>query len=175
MEDQLILTVDVGSSSVRASLYDRMGNCVSGTEAQLFYSFKVTSGGGVEMDADELIDLAARAIDGTLSLASDKADRIAAVATSTFWHSVLGVDQGDVPRPRYLPGPTAGPTKPLRTCVGGSTKPLPTAGPAASCTPVTCPPSCSGSVVTLRKPTPARSAGYRPASTFTVGSLGKRG
>lgn len=93
MEDQLILTVDVGSSSVRASLYDRMGNYVSGTETQLFYSFKVTSGGGAEMDADELIDLAARAIDGTLSLARDKADRIAAVATSTFWHSVLGVDQ----------------------------------------------------------------------------------
>src|ERR687885_252647 len=93
MEDQLILTVDVGSSSVRASLYDRMGNYVSGTETQLFYSFKVTSGGGAEMDADALIDLAARAIDGTLSLARDKADRIAAVTTSTFWHSVLGVDQ----------------------------------------------------------------------------------
>jgi gluconokinase len=92
-EDQLILTVDVGSSSVRASLYDRMGNYVSGTEAQLLYSFKATSDGGAEIDADELMDLVARAIDGTLSLARDKADRIAAVATSTFWHSVLGVDQ----------------------------------------------------------------------------------
>jgi gluconokinase len=93
MEDQLILTVDVGSSSVRASLYDRAGRYVSDTEAQLLYSFTATSEGGAEMDADELMDLVARAIDGTLSLARDKADRIAAVATSTFWHSVLGVDQ----------------------------------------------------------------------------------
>jgi gluconokinase len=93
VEDQLILTVDVGSSSVRASLYDREGEYVCGTEAQLLYSFKATSDGGAEVDADELMDLVARAIDGTLSLAGDKVDRIAAVATSTFWHSVLGVDQ----------------------------------------------------------------------------------
>ncbi len=50
---------------MRASLYDRMGNYVSGTEAQLLYSFKVTSDGGAEMDADELMGLIARAIDGT--------------------------------------------------------------------------------------------------------------
>ena len=102
MEDQLILTVDVGSSSVRASLYDRMGNYVSGTEAQLLYSFKATSDGGAEMDADELMDLVARAIDGTLSLARDKVDRIAAVATSTVWHSVLGVDQEGRPTTTIL-------------------------------------------------------------------------
>jgi glycerol kinase len=35
VEDQLILTIDVGSSSVRASLYDRMGRYVSDTEARL--------------------------------------------------------------------------------------------------------------------------------------------
>lgn len=93
VEDLLILTVDVGSSSVRASLYDRTGRYVDGTEAQFPYSFKVTSGGGAEMDADGLVDLVVRAIDGTLSLAKDRADRIAAVAASTFWHSVLGVDQ----------------------------------------------------------------------------------
>src|SRR5918999_443445 len=93
MEDQLILTVDVGSSSVRASLYDRMGNYLSGTDTQLLYSFKATPDGGAEMDADDLMGLVARAIDRTLSLARDKADRITAVATSTFWHSVVGVDQ----------------------------------------------------------------------------------
>jgi sugar (pentulose or hexulose) kinase len=84
VEDQLILTIDVGSSSVRASLYDRMGRYVTNTEAQLPYSFKATSGDGAEMDADELVALVARAVDGTLSIAKDKADRIAAAATSTF-------------------------------------------------------------------------------------------
>jgi gluconokinase len=93
VEDQLILTIDVGSSSVRASLYDRMGRYVNDTEVQLSYGFKTTSDDGAEVDADGLVDLAARAVDGTLSLAEDKADRIAGVATSTFWHSVLGVDR----------------------------------------------------------------------------------
>jgi gluconokinase len=97
VEDKLILTIDVGSSSVRASLYDRMGRYVNDTEVQLSYSFTTTSGDGAEMDADELVDLIARAVDGTLSLAKDKADRIASVATSTFWHSVLGVDQESRP------------------------------------------------------------------------------
>jgi gluconokinase len=93
VEDQLILTIDVGSSSVRASLYDRMGRYVNGTEVQLPYIFKATSGDGAEMDADWLVDIIARAVDGTLSLAKDKANRIAAVATTTFWHSVLGIDR----------------------------------------------------------------------------------
>jgi gluconokinase len=93
VEDQLILTIDVGSSSVRASLYDRTGKYVNDTEAQLPYSFKATSGDGAEIDADWLVDIIARAVDGTLSLAKDKADRIAAVAVSTFWHSVLGIDR----------------------------------------------------------------------------------
>src|SRR5215213_6366710 len=137
MEDQLILTIDVGSSSVRASLYDRKGSYVSGTAAQLLYCFKATSDGGAEMDADELMEL--------------------------------------VPRARYSLGPIAGPPTMLRICGGGSTKPQSTAGPAVSCTLATCRPSCSGSAVTLRKPIPARSAGYHPASTFTVGSLGRCG
>ena len=68
MEDQLILTIDVGSSSVRASLYDRMGRYVNDTEVQLLYSFKTTSGDGAEMDADGLVEFVARAVDGTLSL-----------------------------------------------------------------------------------------------------------
>ena len=97
MEDKLILTIDVGSSSVRASLYDRIGRYVNDTEVQLPYSFTTTSGDGAELDADELVDLIARAVDGTLWLAQDKAERIVGVATSTFWHSVLGVDREGFP------------------------------------------------------------------------------
>jgi gluconokinase len=89
----LILALDVGSSSVRASLYDATGVYVEGTETQLPYEFKTTSSGGVEVDADELLELIARAVDGALSLAKDNANRVVAVATSTFWHSVLGVDR----------------------------------------------------------------------------------
>jgi gluconokinase len=46
-------------------------------------------------DADELVDLIARAVDGTLEKAPDAPVR--AVAISTFWHSVLGVDGSGEP------------------------------------------------------------------------------
>ena len=91
--EPLILALDVGSSSVRASLYGGTGDYIEGTESQLHYEFKTTSDGGAEVEADELLELIASAADGVLSLAGDGADRIAAVATSTFWHSVLGVDR----------------------------------------------------------------------------------
>jgi gluconokinase len=44
----------------------------------------------VAVDADELLDLVVRAIDGTLEKTGDAP--ISGVAASTFWHSVLGLD-----------------------------------------------------------------------------------
>ena len=82
-----ILSVDVGSSSVRAELYDDAGNGVEGTEVKLDYEFEYTADGGAEKDAVELLDLVVRAIDGTLSQAGGV--MISGVAMSTFWHSVL--------------------------------------------------------------------------------------
>jgi len=91
--DAKVLAVDVGSSSVRAELYDASG--VGGTETKLDYDLEYAADGGVVKDADELLDLVARAIDGTLSRAGDA--RISGVAMSTFWHAVLGLDRGGRP------------------------------------------------------------------------------
>jgi gluconokinase len=93
--DETILSVDVGSSSVRAGLYDGSGESVEGTEVKLDYEFDYTPDGGASKDAGELLDLAARAVDGTLSKAGDAG--ISGVAMSTFWHSVLGVDRNGRP------------------------------------------------------------------------------
>src|SRR5918995_778116 len=90
-----ILSVDVGSSSVRAELYDDAGNGVEGTEVKLDYEFEYTADGGAEKDAVELLDLVVRAIDGTLSQAGGVV--ISGVAMSTFWHSVLGLDRDGRP------------------------------------------------------------------------------
>jgi gluconokinase len=89
-EDTRILSVDLGSSSVRAELYDGSGTRQEGTETKLAYELQYTPDGGVAKDADELLDLVARAIDGALNKAGDA--RISGVAMSTFWHSVLGLD-----------------------------------------------------------------------------------
>jgi gluconokinase len=90
-ENARILAVDVGSSSVRAELYDASGTREEGTETKLDYALEYTPEGGVAVDADELLDLIVRAIDGTLRRAGEAS--ISGVAASTFWHSVLGLDR----------------------------------------------------------------------------------
>jgi gluconokinase len=90
-ESARILAVDVGSSSVRAELYDGSGTREEGTETKLDYALEYTPEGGVAVEADELLDLIVRAIDGTLQRAGEAS--ISGVAASTFWHSVLGLDR----------------------------------------------------------------------------------
>ena len=85
-----ILSVDLGSSSVRAELYDGSGTRQEGTETRLDYELEYTPDGGVAVAADELLDLVVRAIDGALDNAGSAP--ISGIATSTFWHSVLGLD-----------------------------------------------------------------------------------
>ena len=97
MGDVCILALDVGSSSVRASLQDALGEPVDGTATQLTYQFTRTPDDGAEVDADALLDLIARAVDATLSHAGEQAGQIAGVAASMFWHSVLGVDVAGQP------------------------------------------------------------------------------
>src|SRR5919112_5215502 len=94
-EGARILSVDVGSSSVRAELYDEAGNGVEGTEVRLDYEFEYTPEGGAVKDGEELLDLVARAVDGALSEAGGT--EISGVAMSTFWHSVLGLDRDGRP------------------------------------------------------------------------------
>jgi glycerol kinase len=52
-ESARILSIDVGSSSVRAELYDDSGNNIEGTEVKLDYDFDYTADGGATQDADE--------------------------------------------------------------------------------------------------------------------------
>jgi gluconokinase len=89
-ESTRILAVDLGSSSVRAELYDGSGARQEGTETRLDYELEYTPEGGVAVDADELLDLVVRAIDGALGSAGSAP--VSGVAASTFWHSVLGLD-----------------------------------------------------------------------------------
>jgi len=60
-QNACILSIDVGSSSVRAGLYDGTGEELDGTEVKLDYDFEYTPDGGASKDADELLDLVASA------------------------------------------------------------------------------------------------------------------
>ncbi len=78
---------------MRCSLYDGSGSLVEGTSASFEHGFTYTRDGGSTLDADELCELTFEAVDEALARAGEKAESIVGVASSTFWHSVLGVDR----------------------------------------------------------------------------------
>jgi gluconokinase len=93
----LVLALDLGTSSFRALVFDRDGRAVADTEAQLPHALRTTADGGAESDPDELVDLLVRCVDGALANSGDRAREIAAVGTSCFWHSLLGLDAAGTP------------------------------------------------------------------------------
>ncbi len=102
-KDPLVLTLDMGTSSVRAMLFDRQGRPRPGAEAQIAYAQRTSSDGGVETDAEPLLMLTVQAARRLLRK-TDKAERarIAGVGISCFWHSLLGVgDDGRAATPLF--------------------------------------------------------------------------
>jgi gluconokinase len=91
-ESACALALDIGTSSVRAALYDAQGNELGATAAQLEHEFCTTRDGGAELDADDAIEQVARTIDAALTLSAKLHPRIELVAVSCFWHSLVGVD-----------------------------------------------------------------------------------
>jgi gluconokinase len=92
-----ILALDIGTSSVRALLFDSNGATVPNMLAQHTYALTISKEGEVSVDADMLVNLIAQCIDEVLAAAGPMASQIKAVATDTFWHSLLGVDASGRP------------------------------------------------------------------------------
>jgi gluconokinase len=92
-----ILSLDIGTSSVRALLFDSSGTAVPNVLAQHTYALNISNEGEVSVDADMLVDLVAQSIDEVLRAAGSLAAHIKAVATDTFWHTLLGVDASGRP------------------------------------------------------------------------------
>lgn len=88
----LVLSVDVGTSSTKALVFDRLGNRVVGLEARCAYPDNVTPDGGATFDVERLFDLVVGAIDGVTSRAPQSAGTFGAVAFSAFWHSLTGLN-----------------------------------------------------------------------------------
>jgi len=88
----LILAIDIGTSSVRAVLFDRLGRAVEGTGARWSHELRTTAAGASETDAAALLNLVWQCIDGALERAGPLAAHIAGVATCTFVSNILGVD-----------------------------------------------------------------------------------
>src|SRR5258708_15899042 len=92
-----ILALDIGTASVRALLFDSTGSAVPHVLAQHTYTLNTSSDGEVSVDAELLVDLVAKTIDEALAAAGPLASHIGAVATDTFWHSLIRVDASGPP------------------------------------------------------------------------------
>jgi gluconokinase len=95
-----VLALDVGTSSCRASLYDTRGRRVAGGAAQVGYQATTTADGGAELDPERLFEQVCSAIGEEIAQAPTP---VVGVATTTFWHSLMGVDaDGRALTPVYL-------------------------------------------------------------------------
>ena len=99
-----VVALDVGSSSVRAILYDTRARPIPGMEVHIPHAARVKPDGTAEVDADTLVALVSRAVTEVLALAGPaRAKRIVAVGLSTFWHGLVVADEaGHALTPVYL-------------------------------------------------------------------------
>ncbi len=97
MKQQFILALDIGTSSVRAALYDLRGNVLPATMVKNERQLKITEDGGAEIDAFEAFAQIETAIEDVLEKSKDIEGEISTVAASSFWHSLVGIDKTGKP------------------------------------------------------------------------------
>lgn len=87
----LLLSIDVGTSGVRAALFDDRANEVPGAQVRSRRSAATVSD-FAELDADALVDEVVKTIDELLTYHFHAAGQIELIAISAFWHSLTGID-----------------------------------------------------------------------------------
>ena len=87
-----ILAVDIGSSAVKAGLYDARAHALQHTLASVPHQQRTASDGTHEEDAETIQRATEAAIDKSLELAGDDANHIAAVGFDAMASTILGVD-----------------------------------------------------------------------------------
>lgn len=97
MFSPLILTVDLGTTSTRAMLYDGAARPVPGAVAQVANQLQTTADGGAEFDAGHLFDNVVAAITALLDRTDLGGLPVAAMAMDTFVGNILGVDEAGLP------------------------------------------------------------------------------
>jgi gluconokinase len=86
----MVIALDLGTSSARATLYDRDGHAVPDRFHQVTYEPTLTHDGGAEHDPTVLLDAIATCLDAVTR--ASRHDDIQAVGVTTFWHGLLGFD-----------------------------------------------------------------------------------
>ena len=84
-----VLALDIGTSSVRARVYDETGTAIEDAQAQTRYELTHGHDGRAEFDADHLVEATQAAL-GEVRREADEAP--AALCGACFWHSLVPVD-----------------------------------------------------------------------------------
>jgi gluconokinase len=88
-----LVALDVGTSSVRAILYDLRARLVQGAEVQIHYKLRTRPDGMSETDPDKLAGLVGNCLAQLARLAGPRrVKKIVGVGTSTFWHGLVATD-----------------------------------------------------------------------------------
>ena len=93
--DPVVIAVDVGSSSARATIFDTRGEALSERFHQVPYEPRVTPDGGVEHEPAVLLHAVAACLDA-VHASIDRAE-VLGVGVTTFWHGLLGFDAAGRP------------------------------------------------------------------------------
>jgi gluconokinase len=93
LKNDLILGLDIGSSSVRAALFDHAGK----VNASAFAKVESSLVGDAAVIADDVLSNVIAAIDGVFENSSDAKSEITHIASCAFWHSLIGVDSRGKP------------------------------------------------------------------------------
>jgi gluconokinase len=88
-----VLSIDVGTSGVRAGLFDEHGDQIEGAQAMRHRE----PAGFVELDPDLLVAEVIQTVDELLAQSVQVAGPIESIAISTFWHSLVGLDATGAP------------------------------------------------------------------------------
>jgi gluconokinase len=113
----LVLAVDVGSSAVKAGLFDAAARPVESSQARVPHSITSASDGTSEEDAESLARAVESAIDAVLASSPAIARRITAVAVDSMASTFLGLDaRGNAVTPVYLYSDTRSGPDVLRLC-----------------------------------------------------------
>jgi gluconokinase len=86
-----LLSLDVGTSGVRAALFDDHGNEIKGAQINSPRTLASFSDFG-ELDADAIVEQVVETVDDLLSVSLAAAGSIKLISISSFWHSLIGVD-----------------------------------------------------------------------------------
>ena len=93
LKTPIVLALDIGTSSVRSSLYDGAAKVLPGAMVKNERAVRTTEDGGAFIDAARALAQVVKAMDDLVKKCPAETGAVEYVAASCFWHSLIGIDE----------------------------------------------------------------------------------